>query len=294
MEVEENKTLQVGEPPLVRNYQDYRRFLKDWFEFKKSLRPSFSYRRFSALLGLKSPNYMQLVLTGQRNMSVELAQKFAKLCSLSMAQTDYFIALVQLESFQNDEQKIEFEKQVLVARKKMATTYLDQLKSEILGTWYHMLVRELVLLPNFEPSGEYISQQLCGLITVNEAENSLRKLVEAGFVKPTVDGAGVTHYVQTHHALDTGDDGVFSKHLMQQHHGETLTAWGKSLAKFNANESELGLLHIPIASEKIPELKLRIRKFQDEIIGWLESEKNPDRVIQLGTYLIPFTGPRRD
>jgi hypothetical protein len=51
----------------------------------------------------------------------------------------------------------------------------------------------------------------------------------------------------------------------------------------------LGLLHIPIHKNKLPEFKRRIRQFQDEIIGWLQDEKEPTQVAQLGTYLIPVT-----
>lgn len=52
---------------------------------------------------------------------------------------------------------------------------------------------------------------------------------------------------------------------------------------------ELGLINIPINSNKIPELKQKMRQFQDEIIGWLQSEDKPNCVVQLGSYLMPIT-----
>lgn len=36
-------------------------------------------------------------------------------------------------------------------------------------------------------------------------------------------------------------------------------------------------------------LSQRIQLFQDEIIGWLQDEKEPTQIVQLGTYLVPMT-----
>lgn len=272
----------VPSPELPR-YQSYRIFLADWFAHKKSLRPGFSYRRFSGLLGLKSPNFLQLVISGQRNLSPELASKLAKTLHFSPAEKSYFVALVRLESARCKSELEEAEKLRRISRRKLLNGPVSQVQERIFMRWHHMLVRELVFLPDFEPSGEYISQQLGGLLTPSEAEESFKLLLRGGFLRREPGGK----YRPSEPLVDSGD-AVFTHEFMQKHHGETLAVWGKNLAKLPAKNQELGLLHIPIAAEKIPELRRRIRKFQDEIIGWLEAEQNPDQVVQLGTYLISF------
>ena len=52
---------------------------------------------------------------------------------------------------------------------------------------------------------------------------------------------------------------------------------------------ERGLLNIPISGTRLEALRERIRAFQDELIGWLQDEREPDRVVQLGLYLIDPT-----
>ncbi|MGZ3710686.1 MAG: TIGR02147 family protein [Bdellovibrionota bacterium] len=269
--------------PELKRYQSYRVFLGDWFAYKKSLRPGFSYRRFSGLLSLKSPNFLQLVISGQRNLSPELAGRIAKALSLTPPERSYFLALVKKESTRTKSEFEEAEKLRRISLRKLLNGPVSLLQEKIFTRWHHMLVRELVFLPDFEPSGEYISAQLNGMISVEEAEESFALLCKGGFLKREKDG----RYRPVDPLVDSGDS-VFTHEFMQKHHGETLAVWGKHLEKLNTPDQELGLLHIPINSEKIPELRQRIRKFQDEIIGWLESEQNPDRVVQLGTYLIPF------
>jgi uncharacterized protein (TIGR02147 family) len=272
--------------PELKGYQSYRAFLKDWYEFKKGLRPGFSYRRFSQILGLKSPNFLQLVISNQRNLSLPLAAKFCRLNHFSAPERAYFLALVQFEDAGSEKDKTEAEKSRRIALRKLITNPMAKDQEEVFSRWHHMLVRELVFLPDFEPSGNYISRRLSGLLTPEEAEESLAMLKRSGFL---VVRNG--RLVPAEPVLDSGNS-VFTHEQMQRHHGETLVKWGKNLEKLDPPNQELGLLHIPISSDKIGELKKRIRRFQDEIIGWLESEPNPDRVVQLGTYLIPFEKER--
>lgn len=268
--------------PDLKGYQGYRAYMKDWYVFRKGLRPGFSYRRFSQLLGLKSPNFLQLVVSGQRNLSLPLAAKFCRLSHFTAAEQAYFLALVRYEDAGSEKEKSEAEKSRRIALRRLITGPMARDQAEVFSRWHHMLIRELAFLPGFEPSGDYVSRKLNGLITAEEAEESLAMLKRAGFL---VVREG--RLVPAEPVLDSGNS-VFTHEQMQRHHGETLVKWGRNLERLDPAQQELGLLHIPIASERIPELKKRIRRFQDEIIGWLESERNPDRVVQLGTYLIPF------
>lgn len=272
--------------PLLRDYTSYRDYLRDWYEHKKVSRAGFSFRKFSSVLGLKSPNFMQLVLSGQRNLSQELAEKIAEVMKLRGAERSYFLSLVDLEQARTDEETHRAEKLLLVARKKLVTSHIDKAREKVVSEWYHMLVRELVFLPEFEPIGEFVSRALNGLISEEQGAESIRLLIETGFLVRDETGT----YGAQDVAVDTGDY-VFTRAAMEKHHGDTLVAWGKNLSTLNPKEQELGLLHIPIASDKVEELRQRVRRFQDEIIGWLCEEKNPDRVVQLGTYIIPFDKP---
>ncbi len=272
--------------PLLRDYTSYRDYLRDWYEHKKVSRAGFSFRKFSSVLGLKSPNFMQLVLSGQRNLSQELAATIAEVMKLRGAERSYFLSLVDLEQARTIEETHRAEKLLLVARKKLVTSHIDKAREKVVSEWYHMLVRELVFLPAFQPTGEFVSQALNGLITEEQGMESIKLLLETGFLVREANGT----YRAQDVAVDTGDY-VFARAAMEKHHGDTLIAWGKNLSILNPKEQELGLLHFPIASEKIEELRQRVRRFQDEIIGWLCEEKNPDRVVQLGTYVMPFDKP---
>src|ERR1044071_9309165 len=85
-------------PPRLNSFTDYRQYLREFYEFRRNqtrthLRP-YSYANFAAAADIKSPNYLKLIIDGQRNLSREMAAKFARATLLSKEETEEFMALV--------------------------------------------------------------------------------------------------------------------------------------------------------------------------------------------------------
>jgi len=270
-------------PPDIGGYQDYRRFLADAYAFKKSTRAGLSFRALAAKAGFRSPNYLQLVMKSERNLSNESALRVAKALGLSRAEATYFEALVARDNAENPAERERAERRVLGSVRKLVTREIAQAQSEVLRRWYLLPLRELVFLPDFEPDGAWISARMRGLVTPAQAEEGVATLLRAGFLVKKKN-----RLVACDPVIDTAQDG-FDFYRVLLSHQETLTTWVKALEGLGAEERELGLINIPLSSAKVPEFKRRIRAFQDEIIGWLQDEKDPDQVVQLGTYLVPLT-----
>lgn len=268
--------------PRVGEYQDYRRFLGDFFDYKKSLKKGFSYRRFSQLCGLKSPNYLQLVIRGQRTLTVDTAKSVAKAVKLDAAETKYFLAMVRRESAFSAEDMRQAEKDLFRAVRGLKQNFVDPAEHKIFESWHYFAVRELALLKDFEPGGEYISSRLSGLITPAQAEDVLKYLIDRGYL---VNDGG--RYQPKDPVLDCGND-LFMHAQMQKFHRSVLETWARNLEKLDSKRQELGLLNIPVPQEKIPELRRKMRQFQDEVIGWVQSFEGNDTLVQLGTYLMVF------
>lgn len=269
--------------PEITRFRAYREAMKAFYNYKKSTRASFSYRKFSKVVGLKSPNYLQLVITGQRRLSVELAGPVAKALGMSAGEGVYFSGLVRLENAASAKEQENANQEILVALKKILAKEIPDSQIQVLNRWYYLAVRELVLTQDFRPDGEWISQRLRGLISPTEAEDSLALLQRAKLIRCTTDG----RWTVSDPILDTGDLRVEARILGC--HIEILKTWVQLLPSLAKEERELGLLNIPIPKDKIPELRRRVRAFQDEIIGWIQDVPGSDSLVQLGTYVIPLT-----
>ena len=75
-------------------YSDYRAFLRDYYRARKAAGRGFSYRSFSRRAELRSPNYLKLVIDGERNLSADMAKRFASACGLQGDEERYFMDLV--------------------------------------------------------------------------------------------------------------------------------------------------------------------------------------------------------
>ena len=269
--------------PKITEFSDYHRYLREFYEFKKTQNPRFSFRRFAQMAELKSSNFLMLVMDRKRKLSPATAENVARAMKLSRNETDFFVALVRSERASTPGEREQAEKARKVAVKKIITKDLPADKAEYLSHWYYPLVRELAFLRDFEPRAEWIATRLGGMISLEQAESAIRVLVNLGLWKKVGKRIEVSDLF-----LDTGsEERTFGEINVAAVHKQTLLAWAKILETLPKSERELGLINIPINESKIPELKARIQKFQDEIIGWLQDEKSPDRLVQLGTYLVP-------
>lgn len=266
----------------ISKYKSYRTFIRDWFRLKKARR-NFSFRQFSKLLGLSSPNYMQLVMNGERTLSLTLAKKVASVMKLSNPESEYFTTLVELEQSTDLAKKRTIEKKLASSLRVLRTSWLSEAQKEIVEGWQHMLIRELVFFPDFQMDINWMQDKVDALISIEEIERSVELLIKAG------------HWFQDENlnwkardvVLDTGDT-ILTRELVNKYHVSTFGKWSEILPDVSVDMREIGIVQIPISQKKIPDLKLRIRAFQDEIIGWLQSETDADTLVQLGTYLMPF------
>jgi uncharacterized protein (TIGR02147 family) len=281
-------TVEAKLPPRVLEFEDYHLFLRAFFDAKKGANPSFSYRRFAQLAGIKSSNYLLLVMNGKRRLSPAMARAVAKAMKLDKAEADYFVALVKLERCKTPEERAEINLTRKVAAQKIVSHILPVEKAEYLSVWYYPLIRELAFLPDFVAKPAWIADKLRGLVTEKQAERTIEVLVNLGLWSTDATGRVTVQDA----VVDTGPESTaFGRIKLIDIHRENLRAWAKILDQTTPRERELGLINIPVNANKVPEFKRRIRAFQDEIIAWLQDEKEPTQVVQLGTYLVPVTRP---
>ena len=99
-------------------YMNYRDFLRDYYEEKKREHSFYSFRLFSQKAGFKSPNFLKLVIDGNRNLSKESVYKFVKALGLNKKESDYFENLVFFNQSESLEEKNAYLARLLKHRTK--------------------------------------------------------------------------------------------------------------------------------------------------------------------------------
>ncbi len=227
-----------------------------------------------------------LVMNNQRRLSLPTARSVCRAMKKSKPEADEFLEMVRLELCKSPEETASMQLALKVAIQRIVAQSLPHDKAAYLSKWYISLIRELAFLPDFNADPKWIARRLRGLVSEQQAARATAVLTKLELWKQGPDGK----ITVIDKVIDTGPESIqYAKYKVTDIHGENLRAWAKIFDQIQPEDRELGLINIPISEDRIPELKRRIRVFQDEIIGWLMDVKSPTKVVQLGTYLVPIT-----
>src|SRR5690349_11375794 len=127
----------------VFDYLDYRAYLRDYYADAKQHRRGFSHRAFSRRVGLGSPNHLKRVMDGERNLTLEMAARFAEGLSLAGEAADYFVQLVRLDQAKTSLERSSAFDKLSTFKAYRRTRKLDLAHAAYHSTWYIPVVREL-------------------------------------------------------------------------------------------------------------------------------------------------------
>ncbi|HLB59518.1 MAG TPA: TIGR02147 family protein [Bdellovibrionota bacterium] len=242
--------------PTVFAYTNYRQFLADFTDFKRKSR-GLSYRYFSKRAKINCPNYIQLILSKRRNLTLQSAQKVSEGLGLKGYERKFFLSLVRLEGTKEGIKRLE----ILDDLKKFAQLGSKKaIKDEsIHSSWLHAVIFELAVIKDFVLSTENVSKSLGAVATKKEIEESISFLIEKGYLEET-EVRGV--YRQKEIEFEPLND---LKNLnLQKSHIRFL-----ELAKDKLNEDvsvrEYQGITIAVPKSRFPELKAKIRSFVERL-----------------------------
>jgi len=165
-------------------YTDYRRYLREYYEYRREisktdLRP-YSYATFAAGADIKSPNYLKLIIDGQRNLSTEMARKFAKGLSLSREDADEFIALVDFTQAVEPIERNRFLKVLadIRVRQQLKSGEINAATWEKVPGWVTWALYALVDQKGVQFTSQELFDVLRGRARPEEIRRSLERLLE--------------------------------------------------------------------------------------------------------------------
>lgn len=270
-------------PVDVYRYLDYRAFLRDLYAAKKAKSRTFSYRAFSKRAGVASPNYLKLVIDGQRSLSVKMAERFATACGLDIDSSRYFVHLVSF-----NQAKTSSERTLHYGRLTSFQHYRQAHKLEIAhaayySDWYMPAIRELAASREFNEDPEWIADQLIPAITPLQAARALETLIELGLLVRRADG----RLAQADSILSTGPE-TRGLHIAAFHRAMTQRAI-ESIDLIPAQDRDISSLTLCLGRGGLRAFKERIQRVRRELLELSAMESEPEQVVQINFQLFPLS-----
>ena len=268
--------------PNVFDFSDYRVFLQRWFAYRQHTRPKMSYRKFSRILDLGSPNYLKLVSDGKRNLSPAMAERFADVLELEGEGLRFFLKLVAFNQCTSRSERGLLRRELMGFAEFRRTHKLEASQFLYFSRWYVPAIRELVLRDDFVLDERWIASQLQPEIGVREVKEALDTLEALGLVR--MEGERL---VTSTPLVTSGREAP--NDLLASYHVQMMKMGAESIDRFPSEERDISNLTLTLGPDGLQKMKRRIQEFRRELMELSTREEARTQVVQINFQLFPLS-----
>lgn len=264
-------------------YLNYRQFLKDYYQQAKESKTGFSFRSFSKKAGFGSPNFLKRVMDGDRNLTPESTEQMALGLELNKQETEFFNRLVLYNQADTHDEKDYHYTRLLRSQKLKKLKPMERDQYEYYSTWYHPVVRELIVTDQFNGDLEKLSEKIFPRVTLDQVEKSIELLERLQFIRKNKKG----QWEQSDSLVTAG--ARVSSTILYNYHANVLDLAKHQLFKGDHNKRDISVLTLGVLKERLPQLKAKIQEFRKEVLEMVSDDDNPEEVVLLAMQLMPVT-----
>ncbi len=266
------------------HYNNYRDFLRDFYQSKKGANPDYSYRAFNIRAQISSPSFYKAVADGQRDLTEKTIAKFAKGLGLNKRETQFFRALVHFNQSQNEKEKIHHFNQISHFKEYNQIREVTPDLYDFFFHWHNVAIYELSKLKEFRENAKWIAEKLDFKISAEDAETSLQLLKTLGLLvkdKKTLKYKAVDKNLATTPEVTSLAVSKYQKNMMQK----AL----ENLAEAHHKHRDISGITVATDAAGFAEAQKRIREFRKELNVLLSATPTPDRIYQINFQIFPLS-----
>jgi uncharacterized protein (TIGR02147 family) len=268
----------------VYDFLDHRAYLAAYYQAAKRTRPSFSFRLFSKLAGLRSPNFLKLVIDGERNLGADSVARFTKALGLGAADGEFFADMVAFGQAQTLAEKNRAFERIAASRRFRAARRIDGELFAYLSHWYNPAIRELAARDDFQEEPRWIAAQLRPKISATEAAEAMKLLLSLGLlVRDTTSGRVMRGEptLTTEHEVRSLGAAAFHRQMLERA--------AQSIETVPRELRDLAALTVCVSAETAAIVKQRIHQFREALTELCDADTRGNVVYQLNVQWFPLS-----
>jgi len=263
----------------LREYLDYREFVRDWYETRHRLRPLFSLRSFAAKVGLDA-SFLHRLMKGERHVSEDGAKVLVHFFGFAGDDAVYFHRLVRYARARSDKEAREHFEVLQSMRGVRRRTLAEH---RYWQSWWVPALRSMLSIVEFRDDPATIGSCMMPPLTREQVEEGIRTLEELGLARR--DETGRWEPMEAH--LQTGIQSRGSAEV-REFHRQSLKLALDAIDGRSVDERYLGSITFSVDQEGYQEIVEMIREFRVQVRERVDECQAPDRVIQLNLQMIPL------
>jgi len=281
-------------PPSLSEYTDFRRYLCDFYKYKKktfstAVRP-YSYAVFSAAADIKSPSYLKLIIEGRRNLSMGMAAKFSRALGHSKEESREFKALVLYGQACDPLERNRYLKALseLRVKKQIRSGEINTETWNKVPSWVSWVIYALADQEGVSFDPIYLRKILRDRVSIDEIKRAISLLLESGELVKNADGRIVKG-----RELINGYEKI-PVAMVRKIQAELIYLGLESLFQDKVTEREFGALTVALTKDEFEQIKFEIRQLKKRFFKNVKvkrAQNKGQRVYQLNMQLFPLSNP---
>jgi len=169
-------------------YDNYRTFLRDYFEEQRLLKPQFSLRFFALKAGFSSHSFCYNLIKGTRNLSLDSLPGILHALGLRGVRAKYFKALVLFNQATDVSLRDQYLHELMRYRASQQFSRISADQYAYFATWYMPVIRELAVHGDWRGDFRRLGSLLRPAISGTQAREAIETMLRIGILELQSDG----------------------------------------------------------------------------------------------------------
>ena len=262
-------------------YLNYRQYLRDWYEERKTANSFISYRYIGGKVGLDA-SFLVKVLQEQVHLSTKSIPRFIEFLKLDGKEKEYFDLLISYNRAKKLSDSRLYYDRLLTMRMPHIKT-IDADKYEFFNHWYYIATYELLRCHSFQGDFRDLGKRLRPAISVSEAKAAVALLERIGFIEKNGTGG----YTIKDASVSTGDSWISV--AIREYQKKVIAMGIDAVDTIPKEQRDISTVTVSLSKNTIDSVRERIQTMRKELLEIARLDQNPDMVYQINFQVFPLS-----
>ena len=271
----------------VFEFDDYRAYLRHYFECAQALNRRYSLRSFSDKLGFSSKDFISRVMKGEKSLTPASIAKIVGGLQFDESEAAYFEAMVLFCQASNGDERENYKKRM----EEITATYrfTQQMlltrayQYEVYSHWYYSAIRSIIGMIGFDGDYDALGARLMPPISGEQARQAVDLLERIGLIKKDAKG----NWILNNPAISTGDKVIQQAFI--NYHKEFIDLAKESISTIPGSERNLSSVTLGISEASYKKIVKCINEFRKKISMIANEDEDGGRVFQMNIQIFPLS-----
>ncbi len=261
--------------PEISQFLDVRKYLADYYTWRKTTDTKFSFSTWAQEMGFKSRTFLQLVVSGKRSITSRTIPLFIQGLQLNEKESQYFENLVGFSQANTVTERSHYAQKLFVKSRSKIKNHFQFLSSPLCPR-----VLTLVSLKGWKPTETHLAKTLG--VSVSQIKRTIEVLVRLDLVEKKE-----TYWISKTDLFEVDDQ--IGDQALQLFHKECMQEAIESIDLPPSTRRQRAVL-VPLSPKEFERLDAQLCQFSREILSKFSAEQVDNRrLYQLNLHLVPVS-----